>query len=466
MNYDVIVIGSGPGGYVTAIRASQLGFKTAIIEKENLGGVCLNWGCIPTKSLLRSAQILNYIKNAQEYGLNPIINISFNFSNIIKRSREISKKMNNGVKLLMKKNEINTIFGTAKLRPGNRIIVSNNKNEKYNEYQANHIIIATGARSKKLKNLPEDSKKIIGYKEIISLSKQPKKLIIIGSGSIGIEFAYFYSSIGTKVTLLELHPRILPLEDFEISYYLEKSLKKNGVNILTNCLIQNINNFENGVKVFINIKKEKKILHLEADLILSAIGIQGNIENLGLEEIGIKTKNGKIIVDDFYKTNINGYYAIGDVISTKSLAHVASAEGITCIEKIKGKKIEKIDYNNIPSCTYSTPEIASVGYTEEEAKKAGYEIKIGKFPFFANGKALTNGNIDGFAKVIFDKKYGEWLGCHLIGKGVSEIITEVVIARKLETTAEEILKSIHPHPTLSEAIIEAIANAYSSSIHI
>lgn len=466
MNYDVIVIGSGPGGYVSAIRSSQLGFKTAIIEKENLGGVCLNWGCIPTKSLLRSAQIFNYINHAQNYGLDSI-DINFNFSNIIKRSRDIAKKMSNGVNFLMKKNKINIIFGTARLKPGNKITVLNtNQIKQYHEYHAKHIIIATGARSKKINNLPQDGIKIIGYKEAMSLSKQPKKLIIIGSGSIGIEFAYFYASIGTKVTLIELLPRILPLEDFEISKYLEQSLKKIGINILTNCIIQNIDILEKKVEIFVKSGNKEKNIHIQGDIIFSAAGIQSNIENIGLEDIGINTKNGKIVVDDFYKTTVNGYYAIGDVISTYSLAHVASAEGIVCIEKIKGKQVEKINYNNIPSCTYCIPEIASVGYTEEQAKKAGYEIKIGKFPFSASGKALTNGNTDGFVKVIFDKKYGEWLGCHLIGKGVSEMISEAVTARKLETTGKEILQAIHPHPTLSEGIIEAIANAYNHSIHI
>lgn len=465
MSYDVIIIGSGPGGYVSAIRSSQLGFKTAIIEKETLGGVCLNWGCIPTKSLLKSVEILNYINNAQDYGLDPI-NGNFNFTNIIQRSRNIAKKMSDGINFLMKKNKIDIIFGTAKLKSGNKItVLQNNKIKRYSEYYANHIIIATGSRSKKINNIPQDGIKIIGYKEAMSLHKQPKNLIIIGSGSIGVEFAYFYASIGTKVTLIEQLPRILPLEDFEISNYLEKSFKKIGINVLTNCVIQNIDNIGDNVKILVKIGKNEQIIHLQSEIILCAIGIQSNIENIGLEEIGIKTKNGKIIVDDFYQTTVNNYYAIGDVIETSSLAHVASAEGIICVEKIKGEKVIKINYNNIPSCTYCSPEIASVGYTEQKAIEAGYDIKVGKFPFAANGKAVTNANIDGFIKVIFDKKYGEWLGCHLIGKGVSEIINSAVIARQLETTGEEILRAIHPHPTLSEAIIEAIANAYNIDIH-
>lgn len=462
INYDVIIIGSGPGGYVSAIRASQLGFKTAIIEKEDLGGICLNWGCIPTKALLKSAQVFNYINYAENYGFDKV-KVNFKFSNIIQRSRNIAKKMSKGVEFLMKKNRIDIIWGRATLKSEKKIIVST-KNGKNIEYFAHHIIIATGSRAKEISILPHDGKKIIGYREAISLQLQPRSLIIIGSGAIGVEFAYFYASMGSKVTLIEYMPRIIPIEDPEISFYLQKSLEKIGITILTESSIENLTTTSTGVVVSVNTSKGKQIL--QAEIIISAIGIQSNIENIGLEEIGIKIEKNKIIVDDFYQTNIDGYYAIGDVISTPSLAHVASAEGIICINHIKGIHVEKINYNNIPICIYCVPEIASVGYTEEGALKAGYNIKVGRFPFSANGKATSNGDIDGFVKVIFDAKYGEWLGCHLIGNGVTEIISEAVIARQLETTGKEILKSIHPHPTLSEVIIEAVSNAYKEAIHI
>lgn len=460
--YDVIIIGSGPGGYVSAIRSSQLGFKTAIIEKEKLGGVCLNWGCIPTKALLKSAEIFNYIKNLEKYGIDKI-DPTFKFINLINRSRQITKKMNEGVEFLMKKNNIDVIFGTAKLKNNKKVSVLNKNN--ISEFFGKNIIIATGSKSKEISNLKQDGDKIIGYREALSLKKQPKSLIIIGSGAIGIEFAYFYASIGTKVTIIEGMSQILPSEDIDISIQLKKSLEKIGIVILTNSYLENITISSNKVTVFITNKGEKEILH--SDLVLSAIGIEANINNIGLEEVGIKTNDGKILVDDFYKTNIDGYYAIGDVLKTPSLAHVASAEGLVCIEKIKGLKVEKINYKNIPKCTYSVPEIASVGYTEIEAKSEGYNnLKIGKFPFSASGKAIANGAFDGFVKVIFDGKYGEWLGCHIIGNGITEMISGVVIARNLETTSYEILNSIHPHPTLSESIMEAVAAAYKKVIHI
>ena len=462
MNYDIIVIGSGPGGYVTAIRASQLGFKTAIIEKENLGGICLNWGCIPTKALLKSAQVFNYINHAESYGLNKV-EASFEFPNVINRSRGVAQKMSKGIEFLMKKNKIDVIFGTAKLKAGKKVNVTD-KDGKSSEYTASHIIVATGARSRELPNLPQDGKKIIGYREAKSLPTQPKSLIVVGSGAIGVEFAYFYASMGTKVTIVEFLPRIVPVEDAEVSAHLEKSLKKTGISIMTNSSVEKVEKTNAGVKAYIKTAKGEEIL--EADIVLSAVGIQANIENIGLEEVGIKTDKGRIVVDDFYKTNVDGYYAIGDVLPTQALAHVASAEGITCVEKIKGMHVEKIDYNNIPGCTYCIPEIASVGYTEEKAKEAGFEIKVGKFPFSASGKATANGDTDGFVKVIFDAKYGEWLGCHLVGNGVTEMIAEAVAARKLETTGHEILKTIHPHPTLSEAIMEAVAAAYGEVIHI
>ncbi|EPL7676928.1 dihydrolipoyl dehydrogenase [Elizabethkingia anophelis] len=462
MNYDIIVIGSGPGGYVTAIRASQLGFKTAIIEKENLGGICLNWGCIPTKALLKSAQVFKYIEHAEEYGLNKV-EPSFEFPNIIQRSRGVANKMSKGIEFLMKKNKIDVILGTAKVLPGKKVEVTDAEGKKQT-YAGQNIIIATGARSRELPNLPQDGKKVIGYRQALSLPEQPKSMIVVGSGAIGVEFAYFYSSLGTKVTVVEFLPNIVPLEDEEVSKHLEKSLKKAGIEVMTNSSVESVDTTGEGVKA--KVKTAKGEVILEADVLLSAVGIQANIENIGLEEVGIKTDKGRVLVNEWYQTNVPGYYAIGDIIPTQALAHVASAEGITCVEKIKGMHVDKIDYGNIPGCTYCLPEIASVGLTEKQAKEKGYEIKVGKFPFSASGKATANGDTDGFVKVIFDAKYGEWLGCHMIGTGVTEMVAEAVVARRLETTGHEIIKSIHPHPTLSEAIMEAVAAAYGEVIHI
>lgn len=462
MNYDIIVIGSGPGGYVTAIRASQLGFKTAIIEKENLGGICLNWGCIPTKALLKSAQVFKYIEHAEEYGLNKV-EPSFEFPNIIQRSRGVANKMSKGIEFLMKKNKIDVILGTAKVLPGKKVEVTDAEGKKQT-YAGQNIIIATGARSRELPNLPQDGKKVIGYRQALSLPEQPKSMIVVGSGAIGVEFAYFYSSLGTKVTVVEFLPNIVPLEDEEVSKHLEKSLKKAGIEVMTNSSVESVDTTGEGVKA--KVKTAKGEIILEADVVLSAVGIQANIENIGLEEVGIKTDKGRVLVNEWYQTNVPGYYAIGDIIPTQALAHVASAEGITCVEKIKGMHVDKIDYGNIPGCTYCLPEIASVGLTEKQAKEKGYEIKVGKFPFSASGKATANGDTDGFVKVIFDAKYGEWLGCHMIGTGVTELVAEAVVARRLETTGHEIIKSIHPHPTLSEAIMEAVAAAYGEVIHI
>ncbi|AQX05710.1 dihydrolipoyl dehydrogenase [Elizabethkingia meningoseptica] len=462
MNYDIIVIGSGPGGYVTAIRASQLGFKTAIIEKENLGGICLNWGCIPTKALLKSAQVFKYIEHAEEYGLNKV-EPSFDFSNIIQRSRGVAGKMSKGIEFLMKKNKIDVILGTAKVLPGKKVEVTDAEGKKQT-YAGQNIILATGARSRELPNLPQDGKKVIGYRQALNLPEQPKSMIVVGSGAIGVEFAYFYSSLGTKVTVVEFLPNIVPLEDEEVSKHLEKSLKKAGIEVMTNSSVESVDTTGEGVKA--KVKTAKGEVILEADVVLSAVGIQANIENIGLEEVGIKTDKGRVLVNEWYQTNVPGYYAIGDIIPTQALAHVASAEGITCVEKIKGMHVDKIDYGNIPGCTYCTPEIASVGLTEKQAKEKGYEIKVGKFPFSASGKATANGDTDGFVKVIFDAKYGEWLGCHMIGTGVTEMVAEAVAARRLETTGHEIIKSIHPHPTLSEAVMEAVAAAYGEVIHI
>ena len=461
MNYDVIVLGSGPGGYVTAIRASQLGFKTAIIEKESLGGVCLNWGCIPTKALLKSAQVFDYINHAEDFGIK-VDGVQSDFPAVIKRSRDVADGMSNGIAYLMKKNKIDVINGFGKLKKEN--VVSVTTDAKTTDYSAKHIIIATGARSRVLPNIPQDGKKILGYRDALVLKKAPKKMVVIGSGAIGVEFAYFYNAMGVDVTIVEYLPNIVPLEDKDISKQLQRTFKKSGINILTKSSVEKVDTKGDGCKVSIKTSKGSEII--ECDVVLSAVGITANIEGIGLEDVGIKTENGKILVDDFYNTNVNGYYAIGDVLSTQALAHVASAEGIICVEKIAGHNPEKIDYKNIPGCTYCNPEIASVGYTEEQAKEAGYEVKTGKFPFTASGKASAAGHKDGFVKVIFDAKYGEWLGCHMIGYNVTEMIAEAVVARKLETTGHEILKSVHPHPTMSEAVMEAVADAYDEVIHI
>jgi len=461
MNYDVIVLGSGPGGYVTAIRASQLGFKTAIIEKESLGGVCLNWGCIPTKALLKSAQVFDYINHAEDFGIK-VDGVQSDFPAVIKRSRDVADGMSNGIAYLMKKNKIAVINGFGKLKKEN--VVSVTSDAKTTDYSAKHIIIATGARSRVLPNIPQDGKKILGYRDALVLKKAPKKMVVIGSGAIGVEFAYFYNAMGVDVTIVEYLSNIVPLEDKDISKQLQRIFKKSGINILTNSSVEKVDTKGDGCKVSIKTSKGSEII--ECDVVLSAVGITANIEGIGLEDVGIKTENGKILVDDFYNTNVNGYYAIGDVLSTQALAHVASAEGIICVEKIAGHNPEKIDYKNIPGCTYCNPEIASVGYTEEQAKEAGYEVKTGKFPFTASGKASAAGHKDGFVKVIFDAKYGEWLGCHMIGYNVTEMIAEAVVARKLETTGHEILKSVHPHPTMSEAVMEAVADAYDEVIHI
>ena len=460
--FDIIVLGSGPGGYVTAIRASQLGLKTAIIEKENLGGVCLNWGCIPTKALLKSAQVFNYLKHADDYGLT-IENYGKDFDAVVNRSRNVAGTMSKGVQFLMKKNKIEVIMGRGTLKAGKKVAV-NNEDGSETEYEANHVIIATGARSRELASIPQDGKKVIGYREAMTLSKQPKKLIVVGSGAIGVEFAYFYNAMGTDVTLVEYMPKIIPVEDHEISKQMERSFTMSGIKVITSAEVTKVNTSGKVVKATIKTKDGEE--EISADIVLSAVGIKTNIENIGLEELGIATDRDKILVDDYYQTNVPGYYAIGDVISGQALAHVASAEGILCVEKIAGHHVEPIDYNNIPGCTYCFPEVASVGYTEEQAKEKGYEIKVGKFPFTASGKAQAGGHTDGFVKVIFDAKYGEWLGCHMIGAGVTDMIAEAVVGRKLETTGHEILKTVHPHPTMSEAVMEAVAAAYDEVIHI
>ncbi|MDC0870376.1 dihydrolipoyl dehydrogenase [Flavobacteriaceae bacterium] len=462
MKYDIIIVGSGPGGYVTAIRASQLGFKTAVVEKESLGGVCLNWGCIPTKALLKSAQVYDYLKHVDQYGLKAE-SIDKDFNAVVSRSRNIANGMSKGVQFLMKKNKIDIIDGFGKVKTGKKVAVTS-EDGKVKEYSADHIIIATGARSRELPNLPQDGEKVIGYRKAMTLASQPSSMIVVGSGAIGVEFAHFYNAMGTKVTIVEYLPNLVPLEDKDVSKQFERSFKKAGIKVMTNASVESVDTSGKGIKATVKTKKGEEIL--EADIVLSAVGIKTNIENIGLEDVGIITDRDKILVNDWYQTNIPGYYAIGDVVPGPALAHVASAEGITCVEKIAGLHSEKIDYENIPGCTYASPEIASVGLTENQAKDKGYEIKVGKFPFSASGKATAAGTPDGFVKVIFDAKYGEWLGCHMIGAGVTDMIAEAVLGRKLETTGHEVLKTIHPHPTMSEAVMEAVADAYDEVIHL
>ncbi len=463
MNYDLIVIGSGPGGYVTAIRAAQMGMKTAVVEKSELGGICLNWGCIPTKALLKSAQVFNYLKHAQDYGIKMDGEASVDFEAMVARSRQVAKGMSNGIQFLLKKNKIEHIKGFGKVKPG-KIVEVTDENGDAKEYSANHIILATGARSRELPNLPQDGKKIIGYRKAMTLEKQPESMLVVGSGAIGSEFAYFYNSIGTKVTLVEYLPNIVPLEDVDVSKQLERSFKKAGMKIMTNSSVESVDTSGDKCKVKVNTKKGEQ--EIEVDVVLSAVGVTTNLEGLGLEETGIVTENGKVPVDDFYATNVEGYYAIGDIVKGPALAHVASHEGIICVEKIAGHNPDPMDYGNIPACTYTNPEVASVGMNEKQAKEAGYEIKVGKFPFTASGKASAAGSKDGFVKVIFDAKYGEWLGAHMVGDNVTEMIAEVVAARKLETTAKEIIETVHPHPTMSEAVMEAVAQAYDECIHL
>jgi dihydrolipoamide dehydrogenase len=463
MNYDVIVIGSGPGGYVAAIRASQLGKKTAVVEKAELGGVCLNWGCIPTKALLKSAQVFNYLNHAADYGIIISGEVKPDFASMVKRSRDVADGMSKGIQFLFKKNKIDHIQGFGKILPGKKVEVTGSDGKK-TVYDAENIIIATGARSKELPSLKQDGKKVIGYREAMSLSKQPKSMVVVGSGAIGSEFAFFYNTIGTEVTLIEFMPTLVPLEDEEVAKQLERSFKKAKMKVMTASSVESVDTKGKLCKVTVKTKKGEEII--EAEVVLSAVGISTNLEGIGLEEVGIKLEKDKIAIDEYYQTNIPGYYAIGDVVKGPALAHVASAEGICCVEKIAGLNPDPIDYGNIPGCTYTNPEIASVGMTEKQAIEAGYEIKVGKFPYSASGKASAAGNKDGFVKVIFDAKYGEWLGAHYIGDNVTEMIAEAVAARKLETTGHEILKSIHPHPTMSEAVMEAVAAAYGEVIHL
>lgn len=463
--YNVLVIGSGPGGYVAAIRATQLGFKTAVVERSELGGICLNWGCIPTKALLKSAQVFDYLRHAEDYGINASVE-GVDFNKVIERSRNVANGMSKGIQFLFKKNKIESIAGTALLQPGNKVEVTAADGSK-RTITAEHIIIATGGRAKALPNIPIDGKHIIGYREALVLKEIPARLVVIGAGAIGVEFADFYRSMGSEVTIIEfMEQGLVPREDAEVSRELARAFKKKGIKVLANSAVEKVEIADNKKIVTVKNRASGETTSIECDIVLSATGVTPNIENQGLEATGIKVEKGFIEVDEFYRTSQPGYYAIGDVINTQALAHVASAEGITCVEKIKGMSVEPIDYNNIPGCTYCSPEVASVGYTEQAAKDAGYELRVGKFPFSASGKAAAAGTKEGFIKLIFDAKYGELLGAHFIGATVTEMIAEIVVARKLETTGHELIKAIHPHPTMSEAIMEAAAAAYGEVIHI
>lgn len=462
MNYDLLVVGSGPGGYVAAIRASQLGMKVGVVEKENLGGICLNWGCIPTKALLKSAQVFEYASHAAEYGV-VASDVKPDFEKMIARSREVAANMSKGIEFLFKKNKIEVINGFGKLKDKSTVVVTDSDG-KTQEVTAKHIVLATGARSRELPNLKQDGGKIIGYRQALSLPKLPKSMVVVGSGAIGSEFAYFYNSIGTQVTLVEYMPNIVPVEDEEVSKTLERSFKKNKIKVMTNASVESVDTSGDLCKVTIKTKKGEEVV--EAEIVLSAVGITPNTEGIGLEDVGVEMENGRVKVDDYYRTNVEGVYAIGDIIPGPALAHVASAEGIACVEKISGMEVHPINYKNIPGCTYTSPEVSSVGMTEKAAQEAGYEIKVGKFPFTASGKATAAGMRDGFVKLIFDAKYGELLGAHMIGGNVTEMIAEMVVARNLETTGHELIKSIHPHPTMSEAIMEAAAAAYGEVIHM
>ncbi|HQB19618.1 MAG TPA: dihydrolipoyl dehydrogenase [Bacteroidales bacterium] len=463
LKYDVIIIGSGPGGYVAAIRASQLGFKTAVVEKAELGGICLNWGCIPTKALMKSAQVYTYLKNAENYGIKVEGEIKPDFDAIIQRSRNVSANMSKGIQYLMKKNNIDVLYGYGKIGKDKTVSVTGSEGEVI--YKAQHIILATGARSRILPNIPQDGKKIIGYREALTLPQLPESLVVVGSGAIGSEFAFFYSSLRVKTTIIELLPTLMPLEDEEISKQVERAFRKQGIKIMTEALVEKVSVVGN--QCVLSVKDKKGVIvEMESDVVLSAVGVQTNIENIGLEEVGVHTERGKIIVDDYYRTNIEGIYAIGDIVHGPALAHVASQEAIVCVEKIAGENPEAVDYKNIPSCTYTTPEVASVGMSEKKAIEEGYEIKVGKFPFTASGKATASGNKDGMIKVIFDVKTDKLLGCHMFGDNVTEMIAEAVAIRKNGMNAHQIMSAIHPHPTMSEAVKEAVEAAYGKAIHL
>ncbi|MBI3123058.1 MAG: dihydrolipoyl dehydrogenase [Ignavibacteriales bacterium] len=464
-SFDIAVLGGGPGGYVAAIRAAQLGFKTVVIDKDNLGGICLNWGCIPTKALLKSAEVYDTMKNhSTDYGIK-VEGLSFDFEKIINRSRDISGRITKNVEMLIKKNKIERIRGFGKFISKNEIEIFDNDGKKFDSVIADKIIIATGARPRIFPTIPVDRKNIITSTEAMNLPKQPKDLIVIGAGAIGVEFAYFYSVLGTKVTIIEMLDNLLPIEDKEVSETLEKSFKKRGIEIYTKTKVENA--VVKDDHVIVNVEKDGKRIELKAEKVLSAIGVTGNVEGFGLEGLGIEIERGHIKVNkENYQTNIENIFAIGDVIGAPWLAHVASAEGIHCVEKMKGLDANPIDYTTIPGCTYCHPQVASVGMTEKKAKEEGREIKIGKFPFMASGKAFAAGERDGFVKLIFDAKYGELLGAHIIGPEATELISEITLAKSMEATYETIVKTVHAHPTLAESIMEAAANAYGESIHI
>ncbi len=463
MNYDMIIIGSGPGGYVAAIRASQLGMKVVVVEKEEPGGVCLNWGCIPTKSLLKSAQVYKYLKNSEDYGIAVEGEIKPDFEKIIQRSRKVAESMSKGIQYLFKKNKIEQVKGFGKLIDRNKVEVTGENGEK-TELSAKHIILATGARSRELPGIEQDGEKIIGYREAMTLQNQPESMLVIGSGAIGSEFAFFYASLGTKVTLVEVLPNILPLEDEDVSSQLGRSFKKMGIKVFAGSSVESVDKNSDLCKVKVKTKKGEEIIEVEK--VLSAVGVTPNIEGIGIEETGVNIKNGKVEVDDYYRTNIEGVCAIGDIVHGPALAHVSSAEAVICVEKIAGMDPAPLRYDNIPACTYTSPEVASVGLTEKAARDEGREVKVGKFPFTASGKASASGEREGFVKLVFDAKYGELIGAHMIGANVTEMIAEAVVARNLETTGHELIKSVHPHPTMSEAIMEAAADAYDEAIHI
>lgn len=463
MHFDVIVIGSGPGGYVAAIRAAQLGLTTAVIERAELGGICLNWGCIPTKALLKSAAVFQYFQHAADYGI--VAGESKpDFEAIIKRSRGVAEAMSKGIQFLMKKYNVTVIAGFGKVKAGKKVEVTLNETQQTEEYTADHIILATGARSRELPFLKQDGKKVIGYREAMTLPKQPQTMAVIGSGAIGSEFAYFYQSIGTKVTLIEVLPNVVPIEDEEVSKYLERCFKKTGMKVMTGVMVESVDAQGDLCQVHVKTKKGDEVI--EAEVVLSAVGVATNLEGIGLEEAGINVERGKVVVDEFYRTNVEGYYAIGDIVKGPALAHVASHEALICVEKLVGKDPEPLDYGNIPGCTYTHPEIASVGMSEKAALEAGHEILVGKFPFTASGKATASGARDGFIKVVFDKQTGQWLGAHFIGENVTEMISEAVVARKQKVTGKEIIEAVHPHPTMSESIMEAVAQAYGECVHL
>ena len=461
MNFDLIVIGSGPGGYVAAIRASQLGMKVAVVERENLGGICLNWGCIPTKALLKSAQVYEYAKHAEAYGIK-VDNVSPDFEQIVARSRNVADTMSKGIQFLFKKHNIEVICGFGRLTAANSVEVEAADGTK-TTYTAKHIVLATGARSRQLPNLPQDGKRIIGYRQALTLPKLPASMVVVGSGAIGSEFAYFYATMGTKVTLVEYLPNIVPLEDEEVSRTLERAFRKVGITVKTQAAVQSVDT--SGELCQVSIESKKGTETVEAEVVLSAVGIAPNVEGIGLEELGIAMERGRVKVDEHYRTNVAGVYAIGDIIATPALAHVASAEAIACVEAIAGLNPAPINYANIPGCTYTTPEVSSVGMSEKAAAEAGRQVKVGKFSFMASGKATAAGQRDGFVKLVLDAETDELLGAHCIGGNVTEMVAGLVVARNLKVKGLDLIHSVHPHPTMSEAIMEAAAAAHGEAIH-